>query len=298
MLAVSLGVLMLGSAAAAETVHIQVLLDRAHFSPGEIDGRWGSNTERALRAFQRSRGIDDAGKPTDETLAALGRDGMPAALVQYVLTDADVAGPFAPVPEDMMDKAALPRLGYSSLLEDLAERFHASPELLQALNPGASFAGAGESILVPDVHTEPPPGPAARVVVDADTLSVAALDANGTVLAQYPASVGSEHDPLPVGGFAITSVLWEPPFFYNPDLFWDADPDHAKAKVPPGPNSPVGLVWIGLTKPHYGIHGTPEPAHVGKTQSHGCIRLVNWDASELAGLVAEGTPVELVRRGP
>jgi lipoprotein-anchoring transpeptidase ErfK/SrfK len=138
----------------------------------------------------------------------------------------------------------------------------------------------------------------ARLVVVADSLSVTALDAEGGVVAHYPASMGSEHDPLPIGIFAVTRVLREPPFFYNPDLFWDAEEHHAKAKVPPGPNSPVGLVWIDLTKEHYGIHGTPEPSQVGKTQSHGCIRLTNWDAAELADLVSEETPVEFVRENP
>jgi lipoprotein-anchoring transpeptidase ErfK/SrfK len=198
----------------------------------------------------------------------------------------------------MMEKAELPRLDYSSALEALGEKFHASPELLRQLNPGASFARAGEALQVPNVHTEPPASIPARLVVAADTLSVTALDAEGAVVAYYPASMGSEHDPLPIGVFAVTRVLREPPFFYNPDLFWDSEEHHAKAKVPPGPNSPVGLVWIDLTKEHYGIHGTPEPSQVGKTQSHGCIRLTNWDAAELADLVSEETPVEFVREGP
>jgi lipoprotein-anchoring transpeptidase ErfK/SrfK len=151
---------------------------------------------------------------------------------------------------------------------------------------------------VPNVHVATPETRAAHIVVDADTLSVTVLDEHGGVVVYYPASMGSEHDPLPVGTFAVTRVLRDPPFYFNPELFWDAEPDQTRAKLPPGPNSPVGVVWIDLTKEHDGIHGTPEPAHVGKTQSHGCVRLTNWDAAELAGLVVEGTPVELVRRGP
>jgi lipoprotein-anchoring transpeptidase ErfK/SrfK len=276
-----------------DQLQLQVLLDRAHCSPGEIDGREGSNTERAVAIFQQMRGLSVTGTPTAETWDALGRDA--AALVAYQLTDADVAGPFTTVPEDMMEKAKLERLGYASPLEAIGERFHASPELLQRLNPGASFTRAGEVVQVPNVHGGPVQSRAARIVVDADSSSLTAYDASGAVLASYPASTGSDHDPLPVGNWKVSGVLRNPPFFYNPDLFWDADESHAKVKLPPGPNSPVGVVWIDLTREHFGIHGTPEPSKVGKTQSHGCVRLTNWDAEELAGLVEKGTPAELRR---
>jgi lipoprotein-anchoring transpeptidase ErfK/SrfK len=140
------------------------------------------------------------------------------------------------------------------------------------------------------VHADAP-GKAARVVVDGSGPWVAALDAQGRALAVYPATAGSQHDPLPLGDWKINGVSRRPPFNYNPDLFWDAEEGHGKARIPPGPNNPVGVVWIDLSKPHYGIHGTPEPSTIGKTQSHGCIRLTNWDADELAGMVAAGTPV-------
>jgi lipoprotein-anchoring transpeptidase ErfK/SrfK len=295
MIAASLAAtILLAAGEPPDVLHLQVLLDRAHFSPGEIDGREGSNTERATRAFQSSRRLQDTGLPDEQTLAALGGDRAPA-LARHTLVEADVAGPFAQVPEDMMEKARLPRLDYSSALEAIAERFHASPDLLRRLNPGASFARAGEVLEVPNVHADPPATKAARILVSANDASVTVLDEAGGIVARYPASMGSEHDPLPVGSFAVTRVLRNPPFFYNPDLFWDAEPSHSKAKLPPGPNNPVGVVWIDLTKEHYGIHGTPEPSQVGKTQSHGCIRLTNWDAAELAGLVGDGTPVVLVR---
>jgi lipoprotein-anchoring transpeptidase ErfK/SrfK len=299
MLAAVLILLALGSARGeppSDVLHLQVLLDRAHFSPGEIDGKDGSNTQRATKAFQKKRGLEQTGAPTTETLEALGAEGTPA-LVGYTLTDADVAGPFAPVPEDMMEKSMLERLHYASALEAIAERFHASPELLQRLNPNAVFDHEGQELLVPNVHLDPPGKKASRIVVDAEGLAVTAYDGGGKVMAHYPASMGSEHDPLPVGDWKVKGVQKEPPFFYNPDLFWDADEAHAKVKIPPGPNSPVGVVWIDLSKEHYGIHGTPEPSRVGKTQSHGCIRLTNWDAAELAGLVAPGTPTLLVREG-
>jgi lipoprotein-anchoring transpeptidase ErfK/SrfK len=192
----------------------------------------------------------------------------------------------------MMEKAELPALGYSSGLEALSERFHTSPKLLSRLNPGSTFSRAGEEILVPSVRYAAPPK-AAKVVVDDSDRTVSAWDAGDKLIAQYPATTGSEHDPLPLGSWKINGVSRNPSFHYNPDLFWDADESHAKAKIPAGPNNPVGVVWIELSKPHYGIHGTPEPATIGKTQSHGCIRLTNWDAAELAEMVAPGTPALL-----
>ena len=239
-----------------DQLHLQVLLDRAHCSPGEIDGREGSNTQRAVASFQQVRGLPVTGAPTAETWDALDRGA--AALVAYETTEADVAGPFTTVPEDMMEKAKLERLGYASPLEAIGERFHSSPELLRQLNPAASFTRAGEVLQVPNVQVEPVRSRATRIVVDADSSSLTAYDGNGTMLASYPASMGSPHDPLPIGDWKVNGVFRNPPFFYNPDLFWDADPGHAKAKVAPGPNSPVGVVWIDLTKEHFGIHGTPE----------------------------------------
>jgi len=282
----------LGGGRDAAVLRAQVALDRAAFSVAEIDGRMGANTERALRAFQRTHDLEPTGRLDEATTAALA--APEPALAQYTITEADVAGPFVTIPHDMMAKAELAASSYSSPLEALAERVHASPALLEALNPGKSFDRAGETITVPNVRVGPL-APAARIVVDDSDLSVTAFDADGKTIARYPATVGSEHDPLPIGEWKISGVARNPPFHYNPRLFWDAKSSHTRATIAPGPNNPVGVVWIDLSKEHYGIHGTPEPSRISRSESHGCIRLTNWDAMALAEQVKPGTPALLQR---
>lgn len=277
---------------ATATLRAQILLDRAWFSPGEIDGGAGGNTTRAIQGFQRSRDLEASGKLDAPTWKALNA-GAPDALVSYTVSVEDVAGPFAKLPADMAAKATLPALGFESVLEMLAEKFHASPKLLQQLNPGKDFGKVGTELVVPNVANATAPVKATKIVVDKSDSTVAMLDAAGRLVAQFPASTGSEHDPLPIGDWKIQGVARDPKFHFNPDLFWDAEATDEKAIIAAGPNNPVGVVWIDLSKPHYGIHGTPEPSKVGKTESHGCIRLTNWSARMLSESVAPGVPATL-----
>ncbi len=295
-------------ATGAVTLHLQILLDRAYFSPGIIDGAWGVNAAKSLDFFARPDGWARLRGGTPETSKVITREtyerlrraaGDRPLLRTYTITASDLAGPFAPVPKIVYDQAKLKCLCYESPAEALSERFHTSEKLLAQLNPGVNLRALkpGTRLLVPDVLQENVASPMdtviiAKLIISKSGFWTHAVDANGVILAHYPSTLGSGYDPSPTGNLRVTYVARDPAFHYQPKLFSEVPDTQPDALLPPGPNSPVGRVWMSLSRKHYGIHGTSSPETIGYAQSHGCVRLTNWSAIQLADMVEPGTPVE------
>jgi lipoprotein-anchoring transpeptidase ErfK/SrfK len=277
-------------------VRMQVLLDRTGFSPGEIDGKLGENALKALRAFADVKGLSfDGRKPTAEIWDALIGSGSDPIVVDYAITDKDVKGPFLQkLPAKMEDMKGIKSLAYTSPREAIAEKFHMSEALLEALNPGKKFEQAGQQISVTNVTTKAARPAATRVEVDKTRQTVKAFGNSGELLAFFPATVGSKEKPTPSGTLKVTSIDANPHYKYNPDYkFKGVKAKHAFT-INPGPNNPVGTEWISLSAEGYGIHGTAEPSKISKSESHGCVRLTNWDADRLAKMVKKGTEVAFI----
>lgn len=294
-------------------LHAQVILDHLGFAPGILDGREGRSLVAALKGFQETRGLPETGELDRRTLAALHPYRALRPVRRLALTQESLAGPFVnPMPEKPEEMAELPSLGYRGPLEKLAESFHTTPEVIRALNdpntpmrPGAMlklpnalpFSRAYSADLDPEwratlnmlnVDATQPEGK--RIVVDKSERTLRVYDAGDRLVGLFSATMGSSHDPLPIGNWKIQGADYNPKFHYNPELFWDVSDSKSKVLLPAGPNGMVGVVWLDLNKPHYGIHGTPEPQTIGRSESHGCIRLTNWDAARLALMVKAGTP--------
>jgi len=275
-------------------IKAEILLARAHFSPGEISGRPGENLNKAIAAFAEAQG--KATKKLDrelwDKLSSISADPV---VIDYTISEADMRGPFVEkIPNKMEMMQDLPRLAYTTPREALAEKFHMSPELLSALNPGEKFDVAGHTILVANIPTGSLQEKVNRIRVDKAKQELRAFDAGGKLLAYYPATVGSEEKPAPSGTLKVTAIKKNPTYHYNPAYAFKGVRTTKPFTVEPGPNNPVGIVWIGLTGEGYGIHGAPEPGKVGKTQSNGCVRLTNWDALQLASGVSKGTSVDFI----
>ncbi len=271
-------------------VRLQVLLDRAGASPGVIDGVYGENVIKALAGFETMIGLPSDGKIDPAVIGQLEAGGP--IIGRYTVTVEDAQGLVDHIPEDYGEKAEMASMGYTSVAEKLAERFHMDVDLLNALNRGSDFAtGATIYVAMPGARRE------ARIDhIEADKKrgQLAAYGEDGVLLAIYPATVGSGDNPSPKGTHKVKGVARMPVYRYDPKVNFKQGRNTKVLTIPKGPNGPVGSVWIDLTEPTYGIHGTPDPELIGKVGSHGCVRLTNWDAEELAGMVKPGVIVKFI----
>ena len=277
-----------------DAVALQTLLDRQNFSCNCADGVIGHKTRQALRAWQAANGLPVTGKPDELTLRRLG--SLDTAFTARTVTAEDVAARM-PVPKTWLGKSQAARLGYETILEALAEEYHASEEALRKLNPDAAWPNppAGTSLVVPD--------PRPFKMSPADTLTIVlgeklirATDAQGHLLAQFPCSIAKDKEKRPANDLTIVSCASNPSYTLDPAVFLEDKEVQALGRrliIPPGPNNPVGVAWITLSLPGYGIHGTPRPEDIGKTGSHGCFRLANWNAEKLLRMIRMGMPVKI-----
>lgn len=305
-----------GSPIDGTAFHAQVLLDVLGFSPGVIDGREGMSLTNAVKGFQEARGLKVTGKLDNATRAELLKNNR-ASTIMVTLTPDQVGGPFVyPFPKKAEAQAELEFSGYRNMLEQVAEEFHTTPATIVALNGPDKLIGPGQTLRLPNVvpaqrdyatHGDKDAGKwmtllnvgagdirGDHIVVDKSTGLLKVMDAEERLVAQFPVTTGSSHDPLPLGNWKVTTYDFLPPFHYQPDLFWDVADTKEEHKLPPGPNGMVGLAWLDLTKDHYGIHGTPEPQTIGRSQSHGCLRLTNWDVLRLSQIMKPGFKAEFV----
>ncbi len=277
-------------------VKAQILLDRANLSPGEIDGLHSARLDAGIAAFAETHGLPAAIGWSRSFWLALTSGVTGPALTEYALTREDLKGPFVQLPARMEDMQSFKTLGFANVREALAEKFHMSEQLLATLNPDASFTEIGEKILVPNLLSDRQPASAARIDVDKDQQTVRVYSAKNELIAFFPASVGSDDKPSPSGTLKVTLIESDPSFHYNPKYQFKEVETQKPFDLNPGPRNPLGTTWIALSKPGYGIHGTPEPSLIGKSASHGCVRLTNWDAQRLAGMLTKGVPVNFKQR--
>lgn len=273
----------------ALTAKLQILLDRSGISPGVVDGFRGGMSESAVRAFERKHGLPQDGRLDPHVWALLEQHEGAPLTGSYTITAQDAQGLVDAIPTDYAEKALMPSMGYTSVLENLAERFHMDERFLAQLNPGARFV-PGETINV-TMPAKPSREKVLRIVVDKATGRVAAYDAGGRLVTDYPATVGSAATPSPHGSHLVQAAVINPDYTYNPNINFKQGNNDRVLRIPPGPNGPVGNVWIDLSKPTYGIHGTATPSRLFVNQSNGCVRLTNWDAQELAKMVVPGQTI-------